>query len=34
MTFSAKYLQNITNKEHNLDKLQGLEAIIMKINIY
>merc|ERR1712146_581078 len=26
MTFSAKHLQNITNKEHNLDKLQGLEA--------
>lgn len=26
MTFSAKHLQSITNKEHNLDKLQGLEA--------
>ena len=26
MTFLTKHLQNITNKEHNLDKLQGLEA--------
>jgi ClpP class serine protease len=26
LTFSAKHMQSITNKENNLDKLQGLEA--------